>query len=62
MDFVLERGGLTIQEYLALCPDTNRRSLQRDLKDLVEEGLLTEQGANPTDPTKRYSLGDKAER
>lgn len=57
IDFVLEHGGLTIQEYEALCPDTNRRSLQRDLRDLLEKGLLTEQGASPTDPTKRYSLG-----
>ena len=62
IDFVLEHGSLTIQEYEALCPDTNRRSLQRDLKDLVEKGLLTEQGAGPTDPTKRYSLGERAQK
>ena len=39
IDFVLEHGGLRIQEYESLCPDANRRSLQRDIKDLVEKGL-----------------------
>jgi predicted HTH transcriptional regulator len=42
---VLEHGGLTIQEYEALCPDTNRRSLQRDLKVMVDEGLLVAEGS-----------------
>ncbi len=53
---VLEHDGLTIQEYEVLCPKTNRRSLQRDLKDMVDKGLLVERGTSPTDPTKRYSL------
>jgi len=56
---VMEHGGLTIQEYEALYPDTNRRSLQRDLKGLVDKGLLAERGTSPTDPTKRYTLGER---
>jgi len=59
---VLEHGRLTIQEYRALCPDTNRRSLQRDLKDLVDKGLLAERGTSPTDPTKHYVLSGKLKR
>jgi len=32
----------------------NRRTLQRDLKLLVENGLVREIGTGPTDPTKYY--------
>lgn len=32
----------------------NKRTLQRDLKLLVEKGLVTEVGTGPTDPTKYY--------
>ena len=41
---VLEHGRLTIQEYQALCPGANRRTLQRDLRELVEKGLLAPEG------------------
>jgi len=53
---VLEHGGLTIQDYEALCPDSNRRTLQRDLKGLADKGLFVERGTSATDPTKRYVL------
>ena len=33
-----------IQEYEALCPQINRRSLQRDLADLIEKGIITQEG------------------
>jgi Fic family protein len=54
---VLESGALTIQELEALCEGVNRRTLQRDLKDMVEKGLFDEHGTGPTDPTKRYVPG-----
>jgi hypothetical protein len=41
----LEHGSLAIQDYEGLCPEVNRRSLQRDLKVLVEKGLLVAEGA-----------------
>jgi Fic family protein len=44
LDHLLDHGRLTIQEYEALCPGTNRRTLQRDLRDLVEKGLLVPGG------------------
>jgi len=50
----LEHGSLAIQEYHRLRPKDDRRTLQRDLKVLVEKGLLRERGTSPTDPTKRY--------
>lgn len=34
----------TIQEYESLCPGVNRRTLQRDLFDLVEKGLVIQKG------------------
>jgi Fic family protein len=55
---VLEAGRLTIQEFEALCPDANRRTLQRDLKVLVAKGLLVERGSGPTDPTRHYRLAE----
>jgi cell filamentation protein, protein adenylyltransferase len=56
MGHVLEHGRLAIQEYEALCPDANRRTLQRDLRELVDKGLLNAKGA-----TNRleYRLGRK---
>ena len=43
--FLLEHGNMTIQDYEALCPQSHRRSLQRDLRELLEEGLVTTSGA-----------------
>ncbi len=42
---ILEHGRLTIQDFELLCPDVNRRSLQRDLKTMVDLGLLISEGA-----------------
>ncbi|MFH0777301.1 MAG: helix-turn-helix domain-containing protein, partial [Candidatus Eisenbacteria bacterium] len=41
---ILEHGSLTIQDFERLCPDVNRRSLQRDLKKMVDFGLLVTEG------------------
>jgi Fic family protein len=59
---VLEHGRLTIQEYADLYPSANRRTLQRDLKDLVKRGVLSEHGSSPTDPTKHYVLSESERR
>ena len=37
---MLEHGRLTIAEYQKLYPEMSRRTLQRDLRALVEKGLL----------------------
>lgn len=42
---ILAHGSLTIQDFEGLCPDVNRRSLQRDLKVMVDMGLLVSEGA-----------------
>jgi Fic family protein len=41
---VLDHGRLTIQDFAGLCPGVNRRTLQRDLRDMVEKGLLATEG------------------
>jgi Fic family protein len=43
--YALEYGGLTIQDYMRLFPDVSRRTLQRELKEMVEKGLLISEGA-----------------
>jgi Fic family protein len=53
LDFLLSAGKATVAE----CEEklnVNRRTLQRDLKLLVEKGLVSEVGTGPTDPTKYY--------
>ena len=53
LSFLLTAGRATVAE----CENelkVNRRTLQRDLKLLVEKGLVSEVGTGPTDPTKFY--------
>ena len=45
IEFLLEHKKLTIQNFEGLCPDVNRRSLQRDLKGLLDKGLISGEGA-----------------
>ena len=42
---ILEHGSLTIQDFEHLFPEVNRRSLQRDLKAMVDTGLLVSKGS-----------------
>ena len=42
---VLEFGKITIREFENLCPGVQRRTLQRDLRDLMEKGLLLRRGS-----------------
>ena len=58
---ILQHGGLTILEYEGLCPGIHRRTLQRDLKAMLELGVLAESGTGRTDPTKRYVPAKNAE-
>ena len=41
---ILERGRLMMQDYERLCPGVSRRTLQRDLKALIDVGLLVTEG------------------
>ncbi|NLG01018.1 MAG: Fic family protein [Lentisphaerae bacterium] len=42
---ILEHGSLTIKDFEALCPGVNRRTLQRELRNMVEKGVLVSEGA-----------------
>ena len=57
LDHVLATGRLTVGELERLLPGVSRRSLQRDLKGLLDKGLLVEEGAGRTDPTRHYVRG-----
>jgi len=41
---LMKEETFTIQEYEALFPGVNRRSLQRDISDLIEKGILHQEG------------------
>ncbi|MBU3950127.1 MAG: hypothetical protein KJ826_18160 [Proteobacteria bacterium] len=45
IEYLLQYDKLTIQDYELLCPEVNRRSLQRDLKIMIEKELLATEGA-----------------
>jgi Fic family protein len=47
-------GRLAVGDLDGLFPNVNRRTLQRDLKKLLEKGLLREIGTGPTDPNRHY--------
>lgn len=42
---LLLHGSLSIQTFEALVPDVNRRTLQRDLKEMLDKGILAVEGA-----------------
>ncbi|MEA2060335.1 MAG: Fic family protein [Thermodesulfobacteriota bacterium] len=58
LGYLLQNGKLTIQDFEGIFPDVNRRSLQRDLKGLLNKELILELGAGPTDPTRHYTLSE----
>jgi len=45
LEHILEHGSLTIQDFERIFPNVNRRSLQRDLKAMIDKGLLLSEGA-----------------
>jgi predicted HTH transcriptional regulator len=45
IEHLLERDELRIEELEGLCPGVNRRTLQRDLRDLVQQSVIKSIGA-----------------
>jgi predicted HTH transcriptional regulator len=45
LGYLLQNGKLTIQDFESICPDVNRRSLQRDLKGMLDKELIASEGA-----------------
>jgi Fic family protein len=54
LDQLFASGRLTLSDLEIRFPETNRRTLQRDLKAMLSKGLLREVGASPTDPNRHY--------
>jgi Fic family protein len=50
----LEQTKLSLADCQKLLPDVARRTLQRDLRRLVEARLIAEVSQGPTDPTRHY--------
>ena len=44
LTFAIGHGGLTIQNFEEICPERSRRTLQRELRVMVEKGLLLPEG------------------
>jgi Fic family protein len=57
LEVVALRGQASLADLEQRFPEVNRRTLQRDLKALLDLGLLREEGSGPTDPTRRYLAG-----
>lgn len=51
---LIEKAELTLSEAERLLPEVARRTVQRDLKRLVELGLVRETGQGSTDPNRAY--------
>lgn len=56
IEFLLRKKKMTIQDFEGLCSNVNRRSLQRDIKRMLEKELILERGVGFTDPTRYYIL------
>lgn len=54
--YLMQNAELTIKEFESLCQEVNRRSLQRDLKGMLDKNLIVKVGAGTTDPTRHYVL------
>jgi Fic family protein len=54
--FLLSQPTITIQDLLQLFPTVGRRTLQRDLKDMVTKRLVIETGNATTDPNRSYRI------
>ena len=44
LEYALDQNSLSIKDYERLCPDTSKRTLQRELKHLLDLGLLRVEG------------------
>ena len=56
LDQLLSHGRLTLNDLEVLMPEVNRRTHQRNLKQMVEKGAIREIGSGPTDPNRHYVL------
>ncbi len=58
LGFLIQHGRLTIQDFEGLCPKVNRRSLQRDLKGMMDARLVSAEGS--TNQLVYHLVGERA--
>lgn len=56
LDAIAAEPDLGIRQIGDRVGDLNRRTLQRDLRKLVDLSLISELGGSPTDPGRRYRV------
>jgi len=49
LEVMKKNGNLTMKEYIKLCPDANRRTLTRDINQLITLGLVKRKGRGRRD-------------
>ena len=54
--YLFRHKSLNIKNFTELFPSVTRRTLQRDMKDLKEKGLIREIAITPTDPGQSYEI------
>ena len=59
LTFALAHGGLTIKNFEDICPEPSRRTLQRELRAMVEKGLLLPEGETNRLYYRLNPLGEK---
>jgi Fic family protein len=45
IEYIAKHGGISIQQFEGICPDVTRRTLQRELKELIDKNILSTMGA-----------------
>ena len=45
LEYIAKHGGITIGQFEAICPEVTRRTLQRELKGLINKNILSTTGA-----------------
>lgn len=45
VNYIAKYGSLTIKDYENICPNVNRRTLQRELKTMIDYGIMVIEGA-----------------
>jgi DNA-binding HxlR family transcriptional regulator len=45
IEYIAKHGGISIQQFEGICPDVTRRTLQRELKELIDKNILITTGA-----------------
>lgn len=60
IEYIAKYGGISIQQFQVLCPDVTRRTLQRELKELMDKKILITTGATSNLVYEMYAKNNQA--